>query len=175
MPFYLNDDDATLHVDFGNGRSLTLKLRAADMDIETIRRLAHQHKQSELINSRIENLENKVKLDNLSAEEFDKVMDELRKLGERPDQLQIMVDYVWGACCGWTDYFANPQAEAKGEVVPYTKENISKMGIGALAKVVTSLQERFNLGDDTGKAQTSLPRQSRSEDRDSLTLTSTSN
>jgi hypothetical protein len=173
MALYQHEEDARLTVDFGGGRSLTLKMRGTDLDIETTRRLGTQAKKSELVEKRARRLESRAEED-MKAEEFTGVLDEVEKLQNGSTQVSMMVDYVYASVAGWVDYFATREAEAKGEVVPYTKENIGKMGVGALGKIVVALNGFFKFEvEQDPKAQTSLPPPSPSAETESLTPQST--
>ena len=176
MALYQQEEDARLTVDFGGGRSLTLKMRGTDLDVQTTRRLGAQAKKSEIVAKRSARLEERSSQD-MKAEEFQGVLDEVEKLQGRSDQVTMMVDYVYAAVAGWVDYYASREAEQANQVVPYTKENIEKMGIGALGKIVMALNGFFGFEaeaiDMDPKDSTSLLPPSPSADRESLTLQTT--
>lgn len=155
MPFYQQDEDARMTVDFGGGRSITFKMRGTDLDVESVRRLSAQSQQGQIISSRFEVLEARLKSPELKSNEFESTLDEIDKLRKRGDGVTMMVDYIHSAVSGWVDYYTDRKAEERGEVVPYSKENIAKMGIAALGKVVTALNEFFAFSEakDLGKSQ----------------------
>src|SRR6185295_17167950 len=105
MALYQHEEDARLTVDFGGGRSLTLKMRGTDFDIETTRRRGTQAKKSELVEKRARRLESRAEED-MKNEEFTGVLDEVEKLQNGSTQASMMVDYVYASVDGWVDYFA---------------------------------------------------------------------
>lgn len=170
MSLYQQEEDARLTVDFGGGRSLTLKMRGTDLDIGTVRRLGAAAKQSEMITERLKRLQERGKGGDLKGTEFDSVMDEVAKLNARGDQITMMVDFVFAAASGWLDNYFDRKAEERGEVLPFTRENIEKMGIGGLSKVVERLNGffGFEVEPDAGNALTSLQQESLSAGKEFL-------
>src|SRR3990167_3128106 len=133
MPFYQEDAD-TLTIDCGKGRSITLVLRGGTMDIAALRLVMHSQNQVSRDQKRIAQFEEQLTKSDLSDAEYDSLTTRIKALEEKPDGMTVLVDHIFKSAKGWTDYFANAEAEKRGEIMVFSKDNIEKMGPGALLK-----------------------------------------
>ncbi len=146
MPFYLEDSE-TLTVDCGKGRSITLVLRAGTLDVSAVRLLWHSEQQVRRDQNRIQQFENDLKTPGLSDAEYDSITTRIKSLEDKPDNLNVLVDQIFKCVKGWTDCFANPDAEKRGEVEPFTKENIEHVGPGGLMKITRAIASHLGLNE----------------------------
>jgi hypothetical protein len=174
MPLYQQDEQDLLTVEFPDGNSLTLILRPDGVTVESSRIMARKQKYAEYAATQIQKREEKLaKADELSAEEFDKLTAELKQWQERPDNADFMIDFVFQAASGWKDYYPNREAEQKQELLPYTRENVAKIYITRLGKIVEALNKRFGWSEEEEKkAENSSPSVSLLAEKESDTRTS---
>lgn len=161
MPFYQNNDEQ-LFIDTGKGRSVTLILRGETMDISALRLLWHNQGQVVRDQNRIGQFEKQLEDLDLTDEQYESITKRIEALQAKPDGLTLLVDLVHRTAKGWTDYFSDPEAEKRGEVLPFTKENIERMGPGALTVISKKLAAHFGLNstgeeDEPGEAKGRLP------------------
>jgi hypothetical protein len=151
-------DNDLLPITFSDGDKLTLKLRPNGVTIETSRRLARQNKYTQYIAQQIEKREEKIVSGDLSITELRTLMEEIKELEECPENTGFLVDYVMQAACGWTDYWLNTAAKERGEVLPFTRENVSTIDPTRLLEIVQRLNKHFGWSEDEEKkAENSSP------------------
>lgn len=161
MSLYQNNDEQ-LKVDVGKGRSITLVLRGETMDIAGLRLLWHNQGQVTRDQNRIAQLEEQLADANLPDEQYEAITARIKSLQEKPDGLTLLVDLIFRSAKGWTNYFADAEAETRGEVVAFTKENIERMGPRALTVISRRLAAHFGLNsmgeeDEPGEAKGRSP------------------
>lgn len=145
MAFYQKENTGTLTVDFGGGRSLTFITRARnEVDVLTRRDMGLNAKRAVLINRRIERLSARAARGGLENDALQQTQREIEQLRAR-DSVEPLVDYVVYTTTGWTDYFIDGEAEQRGELAPFSKEDIKRMGASALSVVATRLNEQFGI------------------------------
>lgn len=153
MPMYAAAAN-TLEVYFSKEIFLTFKMHA-DLDMKTLRWLRDQIKRLQVMGKRADKIEEKAVATTDDAE-FVVLTDEAETIRTRGgDELDVMVAYIEKACNGWTDYFADADAQSRGEVLAFTTENISKIGVVKLNKVINAFNQHYGLTEeaDQGKAK----------------------
>lgn len=162
MPFVLERDDSLLTIEFGQfGDSITFQMREDGGSIQQLRLLTQKQKRATLAADRLERLSEQAK-DAKSNSEYQQINDQIKLLGNEPDAISVLVDMILAGAKGWTDFYADKTAEAKGEVLDFTKENIERLPVKALNKIGLAFVAHYGLtGDEvSGEAKGSLPEQS---------------
>ena len=160
MPFVLEKDDNTLCVDFGQGRSITFRMREEAGNIQALRLLIQKEKRAKLAVARIEQLTEQAKnaKDNT---QYQKLIQEIEQLASEPDDVSVVIDMILAGSQGWTDYYATKEAEAAGQVQEFNKANIEKLPINALGKISKAFTAHYGIGEEVpGEAKGNLQEQS---------------
>jgi hypothetical protein len=159
----LNDDDEVVSevvTEFGNGRSLTIKLKPDAAGIPTARRLTNLYRQTASVGRGIEALEaQQAKADPKKFADLQAKINEWRAL---PDEFKIAVDFLLAVGDGW-DYYPNRQAEERGEPYEFSEANVLRMKPLTLVKVVQNIQKAIGLveaEEDVKKSDGNSPEQS---------------
>lgn len=158
----------TLEVYFSKDVFLTFKMHA-DLNMDTLRWLRDQIKRLQVLGKRADKIEEKAVATDDSAQfmELTEEAEGLRTKGG--DELDVMVKYIMRACNGWTDYYADKEAQERGEVLPFDETNIAKIGVVKLNKVINAFNQHYGLTEDDnqGKANAAnLPEPSRSSQQE---------
>lgn len=156
-----------LKVDFSKDTFLTFKMHA-DLNMDLLRWLQSQIKRLEVMGKRADKIDDKaveLEIDDTRFVELTNQAEALRSKGG--DALDVMVEYVKRACNGWTDYYEDDAAEARNEPLPFEAQNIIRIGVVKLNKVINAFNEHYGLTEaDSGEAKSeSLPALSQQEDR----------
>lgn len=147
MPFYEDESLKTCLVDFGNGRSLTIKLKEDFGSMPVARRFLAHSKRAAAAQKNIERLEKKQESVE-SVEQFNEIQKEIETWEAVPDNLQLLIEFIFSCGKGW-DRYANKEAETRGEEVPFTKENIGTLPINVLNKISNALLKQTGLLEET--------------------------
>lgn len=144
-----------LEVYFNKDTFLTFKMHA-DLNMDLLRWLQAQIKRLEMMGKRADKIESKaIELDFEDNDKFSELTgqaDALRTKGG--DALDVMVEYVKRACNGWTDYYEDDAAEARKESLPFEAQNIIRIGVVKLNKVIEKFNEHYGLTEaDSGEAK----------------------
>lgn len=149
----------TLEVYFSKDVFLTFKMHA-DLDMKTLRWLRDQIKRLQVMGKRADKIEEKA-VATADDAEFVVLTDEAEAIRTRGgDELDLMVKYIMRACNGWTDYYADKEAQDRGEVLAFDEANIARIGVVKLNKVINAFNAHYGLTEDDnqGKANgASLP------------------
>lgn len=152
MAFY--DDELEVNsytTTFPNGASLTIKLKPNFDSTAYVRQFIARSRAATNLEAKIKELEEKQL--RASVDDYEKIGQEIVKLQQRPDQLEVMTDVIFMTGEGW-DRYRNKEDEAEGKAVPFTKENIQTMKLTVLNAIVNSLTKTMGLGgEDDPKAQ----------------------
>lgn len=141
------ENDETLTVDCGGGRSITLLLTGDSLNVSALRLLWHKQKQASRDEKRIAQFEKELEREGLTDDEYNSLTERIRALEEKPDNLSMLIDqvYCYIKSPGWTDYYPSKQAEERGELAPFSKESIGKMGAKALVVITRALTKHYGL------------------------------
>src|ERR1044072_4168754 len=147
MAFY--DDEEVVGeytTDFGNGRTLTIKLKPNFDSAEYVRQFMARSRAATNVEEKIKTLETK----QLTAPtaEYDKIAKEIEELQKRADQIAVMSDVIFMTGNGW-DRFASKEAEINNTPVAFTKEAIAGLKLKVLNKIVESLTKAMGMSDDS--------------------------
>lgn len=164
MPFYEDESVNTCLVDFGNDRSLTIKLRDSFGSVPLARQLMSHTKRAAAAQKNIERLEKKQETVE-SVEQFNELQKEIETWESVPDNLQLLTDFIFACGKGW-DRYANKEAQERGEEVPFTKEKIASLPINVLNKISNALLKQMGLLEETDPKDslTTSPRPSTQKD-----------
>jgi hypothetical protein len=150
-----------LPVDFGGGRTVTFKMHA-DVGVDLVRWLRNQVNRIQVANKRADKIEKAA--ENLAVdatdEQFEKLTTEAEAARNRADEVAMCVEYIRRGSNGWTDFYEDKDAEARGEVLPFDEKNIPRLGLMNLTTVINAFNKHYGLtGDQTpGEAKgESLP------------------
>lgn len=155
-----------LKVNFTKDVFLTFKMHA-DLNMDTLRWLRDQIKRLEMMGKRANKIESKAveQDDDTQFEQLASQAEGIRSKGG--DELDVMCKYVKRACNGWTDYYLDADAEARGEVLPFEESNIARIGVVKLNKVISAFNEHYGLTEPerSEEEKKSLPEQSQQADK----------
>lgn len=167
MPFVLGKEHNTLCVEFGNGASITFVMGDDAGSIQALRSMIQKEKRAARAAARIETLTARAETAK-TDEEYQRVSKEIEQMANEPDGVAVVVDLIATGAKGWTDYFADKDAAARNEPVPFTKENIEKLPILALKKISKSFTDYFGITEDEapGEAQGRLQEPSTQASKD---------
>lgn len=152
MPFYDDENIVTSYTtDFGNGATLTIKLKSNFDSAEYVRQFLARSRAAINVDAKITSLEEKQKA--APVQDFDKIQKEIEQLQERPDLLQVMSDVIFMTGESW-DRYKTKEDEANNNPVPFTKENIAGMKLKVLDRITKSLTDAMGVtgGDADPKA-----------------------
>ena len=143
----------TLEVYFSKDVFLTFKMHA-DLKMDTLRWLRDHIKRLQVMAARADKIEAKA-VEQDDDTEFEQLSDRAKGLRSKGgDELDVMVEYVMRASNGWTDFYADADAEARGEVLPFEETNIARIGVIKLNKVITEFNKHYGLAEpDSGEAK----------------------
>lgn len=141
-----------LTVDFGAGRTVTFRMHA-DVGVDLVRWLRNQVNRIQIANKRADKIE-KAATDlsvDASDEQFEKLTSEAELARNRADEVAMCVEYIKRASNGWTDFYEDKAAEDRGELLPFTEENIPRLGLMNLTKVINEFNRHYGLtaGEET--------------------------
>lgn len=152
MPMYATAPNQ-LMVYFNKTTFLTFKMHA-DLNMDTLRWLRDQIKRLQVMGARADKIESKAveQDDDNQFEQLTNKAGALRSKGG--DELDVMCQYIKRACNGWTDYYQDPEAEARGECLPFEESNIARIGVVKLNRIITAFNEHYGLTEpDSGEAK----------------------
>lgn len=134
-----------LKVEFGKDRFVTFKMHA-DLGIDLVRWLTNQVKQIEVVSKRAERMEKAaIELPDDDNAGFEKLTSDAAALRDKSDQVQMCVEYIKKGSLGWTDFFEDPEAEARNEPLPFTEANIARLGVFNLTVVINAFNTHYGL------------------------------
>lgn len=155
-----------LEVVFDSKNSITFKMHA-DLSMDTLRWLRDQIKRLEVMGKRADKIEAKA-VDEDDDAQFEQLTNQAEGLRSKGgDELDVMCRYVKRASNGWTDYYADADAQANNDPLPFEESNIARIGVIKLNKVINAFNLHYGLAEEDGaggKAKgESLPEPSPSE------------
>lgn len=146
MPIYQDDNSKICVTDFGNGRMLEIRLKDSFGSVESARHFIALSKKANAAERSIAKLEAKQN-EGVPLEEFNKLQAQIEEWRVVPDNLTILVDFIYAAGTGWDNY-PNREAEQRGEELPFTKENIGNIHIKRLNKIAGNLLAMMGLTEE---------------------------
>lgn len=147
-----------LTVEFANKCSVTFKMHA-DVGMDLIRWLRNQVNRIQVANKRADKIETAaMNLPEDASEKFAKLTLDAEKVRDSGDEVAMCVEYIKRACNGWVDFYEDKDAEAKGELLPFDEDNIPRLGLMNLTKVINAFNKHYGLageeapGEATGES-----------------------
>ena len=148
MPMYATAAN-TLEVVFDKNNSITFKMHA-DLSMDTLRWLRDQIKRLQVMGARADKIEAKA-VEQDDDNQFEQLANQAEGLRSKGgDELDVMCKYVKRASNGWTDYYQDAEAEAKGEALPFEETNIARIGVIKLNKVINAFNLHYGLAEEDG-------------------------